>query len=70
MSLTSRPAPNRNSARRVRIVLDYDVVANARLELLAERFVAPVDVRRVVDGRLGRVDEARGGDADSDSVAA
>ena len=32
------------------------------LELVAERFVAPVDVRGVVDGRLCGVDEAGGGD--------
>ena len=45
------------------IVLDEHREVEARLELLAQRLVAPVDVRRVVDGRLGGVDEAGGGDA-------
>ena len=48
----------------VGVVVDDDGLADAGLELLAERLVAPVDVRRVVDRRLGGVDETCGGDAD------
>ena len=48
----------------VRVVVDDDGGADAGLELLAERLVAPVDVRGVVHRRLGGVDEACRGDAD------
>ena len=66
MSLTSRPAPKPElgPAGGVRVVVDDDGGADAGLELLAERLVAPVDVRGVVHGRLRGVDEACRGDAD------
>ena len=66
MSLTMRPAPKRNSAQPAAFasLSTTTRLAHAGLELLAERLVAPVDVRCVVDRRLGGVDEPGGGDAD------
>jgi hypothetical protein len=45
----------------VRVIVDDDRGTDAGLELLAERLVAPVDVRCVIHDRLCGIDEAGGG---------
>ena len=60
----ARAEPVLRPARGVRVVVDRDVEPGQQLaQVLAERLAAPVDVGRVVDDRLGVVDEAGGGDA-------
>ena len=59
----SGPESELGPACGVRVVVDDDGRADARLELLAEGFVPPVDVRRVVHHRLRGVDEAGGSHA-------
>ena len=54
----------------VGVVFDQDRHVQARLKGGPERFVTPVDVRAVVDDRLGRIDETGGGDSGGDDLFA
>src|SRR5690606_33892797 len=55
----------------VGVVVDRDVEPGQQLgQIRPERFAAPRDVRRVVDGRLCGVDETGGGDTETGDLTA
>jgi hypothetical protein len=57
--------PELGPACGIRVVVDHDREVQPSGEPGLERLVPPADVRCVVDGRLGRIDETGGGDPDA-----